>query len=75
MQRFDPPATETRRAGWSLRVPVPRRLGALARRTTPTNGWMPMDLDELDALLDARTEPLPLDAEPPTETICIPGYN
>lgn len=30
---------------------------------------------DLDALLDARTEPLPLDAEPPTETICIPGYN
>ena len=36
---------------------------------------MPMDLDALDALLDARTGPVPVDAEPPTETICIPGYN
>lgn len=36
---------------------------------------MPMDLDQLDALLDSRTGPLTVGAEPPTETICIPGYN
>ena len=36
---------------------------------------MPMDLDELASLLDARTGPAPTGAEPPTETICIPGYN
>lgn len=36
---------------------------------------MTMDLDELDALLDARTGAVPVGAEPPTETICIPGYN
>lgn len=36
---------------------------------------MPMDLDKLDALLGARTGALPAGAEPPTETICIPGYN
>lgn len=34
-----------------------------------------MNLDELDALLEARTGPLPVGAEPPTDTICIPGYN
>ena len=34
-----------------------------------------MDLDEIDVLLDARQGSLPAGAEPPTDTICIPGYN
>lgn len=57
-------------------MPATRTLGAPLLAARPRRiGWMPMDLDQLDALLDARTDALPVGAEPPTETICIPGYN